>query len=123
MKSISPFKSFSIGAATRIGTGILAGVAVAISLGGPGAVFWMWIVALLGGATSFIESTLSQVYKIRDKESYRGGPAYYIEKGLNQRWLGIVFAVLIALTFGLIFNSVQSNTIASAFDNAFGISP
>jgi AGCS family alanine or glycine:cation symporter len=65
----------------------------------------------------------SQVYKIRDKESYRGGPAYYIEKGLNQRWLGIVFAVLIALTFGLIFNSVQSNTIASAFDNAFGISP
>jgi AGCS family alanine or glycine:cation symporter len=123
MKSISPFKSFAIGAATRIGTGNLAGVTVAIALGGPGAVFWMWIVALLGGATSFIESTLAQVYKIRDRESYRGGPAYYIEKGLGQRWLGIVFAVLIAITFGLIFNSVQSNTIAGAFDNAFGINP
>ncbi|WP_035667121.1 alanine/glycine:cation symporter family protein [Halalkalibacter akibai] len=123
MKSISPFKSFAIGAATRIGTGNLAGVTVAIALGGPGAVFWMWVVALLGGATSFIESTLAQVYKIKDKESYRGGPAYYIEKGLGQRWLGIVFAVLIAITFGLIFNSVQSNTIAGAFDNAFGLSP
>jgi AGCS family alanine or glycine:cation symporter len=123
MKSISPFKSFAIGAATRIGTGNLAGVTVAIALGGPGAVFWMWIVALLGGATSFIESTLAQVYKVKDKEAYRGGPAYYIEKGLGQRWLGIVFAVLIAITFGLIFNSVQSNTIAGAFDNAFGVSP
>nr|WP_227937936.1 alanine/glycine:cation symporter family protein [Alkalihalobacillus deserti] len=123
MRSISPFKSFAIGAATRIGTGNLAGVTVAIVLGGPGAVFWMWIVALLGGATSFVESTLAQVYKIRDKEAYRGGPAYYIEKGLGQRWLGIIFAVLITLTFGLIFNSVQSNTIAGAFDNAFNVSP
>lgn len=121
MKSISSFKSFSIGAATRIGTGNLAGVAVAIVVGGPGAVFWMWVVALLGGATSFIESTLAQIYKIRDGQAYRGGPAYYIEKGLNKRWLGIIFAVLIAITFGLIFNSVQSNTISLAFENAFGI--
>jgi AGCS family alanine or glycine:cation symporter len=122
-KSISSFKSFCIGAATRIGTGNLAGVAVAITVGGPGAVFWMWLVALLGGATSFIESTLAQVYKIKDKEKsvFRGGPAYYLEKGLGMRWLGIVFAVLIAITFGLIFNSVQSNTIAEAFNNAFGI--
>ncbi|MED4080522.1 sodium:alanine symporter family protein [Halalkalibacterium halodurans] len=122
-KSISSFKSFCIGAATRIGTGNLAGVAVAITVGGPGAVFWMWLVALLGGATSFIESTLAQVYKIKDKEKsvFRGGPAYYIEKGLGMRWLGIMFAVLIAITFGLIFNSVQSNTIAEAFNNAFGI--
>ncbi|WP_227397188.1 alanine/glycine:cation symporter family protein [Jeotgalibacillus aurantiacus] len=121
MKSISSFKSFSIGAATRIGTGNLAGVAVAIVIGGPGAVFWMWIVALLGGATSFIESTLAQVYKVRDGKAYRGGPAYYIERGLNKRWLGIIFAVLIAITFGLIFNSVQSNTISLAFESAFGI--
>ncbi|MGD7043453.1 alanine/glycine:cation symporter family protein [Jeotgalibacillus proteolyticus] len=121
MKSISSFKSFSIGAATRIGTGNLAGVAVAIVVGGPGAVFWMWVVALLGGATSFIESTLAQIYKVRDGSAYRGGPAYYIEKGLNKRWLGIIFAVLIAVTFGLIFNSVQSNTIALAFESAFGI--
>ncbi|MGI8316903.1 alanine/glycine:cation symporter family protein [Halobacillus mangrovi] len=120
-KNISPFKSFCVGAATRIGTGNLAGVAVAITLGGPGAVFWMWIVALLGGATAFIESTLAQVYKIKDAKAFRGGPAYYIEKGLKARWLGIVFAVLIAVTFGLIFNSVQSNTIALAFENAFGV--
>ncbi|TKD69361.1 alanine/glycine:cation symporter family protein [Pseudalkalibacillus hwajinpoensis] len=120
-KNISPFKSFCVGAATRIGTGNLAGVAVAITLGGPGAIFWMWIVALLGGATAFIESTLAQVYKIKDSKAFRGGPAYYIEKGLKKRWLGIIFAVLIAITFGLIFNSVQSNTIALAFENAFGM--
>ncbi|TLS35349.1 alanine/glycine:cation symporter family protein [Pseudalkalibacillus caeni] len=120
-RSISSFKSFCIGAATRIGTGNLAGVAVAIGLGGPGAIFWMWLVALLGGATSFVESTLAQVYKVKDKYSYRGGPAYYLQKGLNMRWLGIIFAVLIAVTFGLIFNSVQSNTISFAFENAFGI--
>lgn len=120
-KSISSMKSFFIGAATRIGTGNLAGVTVAVTVGGPGAVFWMWVVALLGGATAMIESTLAQVYKVKDDVAYRGGPAYYIEKGLNNRALGIVFAVLIAVTFGLIFNSVQSNTIAAAFDNAFGI--
>lgn len=120
-KSISSAKSFFIGAATRIGTGNLAGVTVAITLGGPGAVFWMWLVALVGGATAMIESTLAQVYKVKDDTSYRGGPAYYIEKGLNNRALGIVFAILIAFTFGLIFNSVQSNTIAAAFDNAFGL--
>ncbi|WLR42582.1 alanine/glycine:cation symporter family protein [Bacillus carboniphilus] len=120
-KSISSFKSFCIGAATRIGTGNLAGVAVAISLGGPGAIFWMWVVALLGGATALIESTLAQVYKVKDQAAFRGGPAYYIEKGLNKRWLGIIFAILIAVTFGLIFNSVQSNTIALAFENAFGM--
>ncbi|MCA0988572.1 alanine/glycine:cation symporter family protein [Guptibacillus algicola] len=120
-KNISPFKSFCVGAATRIGTGNLAGVAVAITLGGPGAVFWMWIVALLGGATAFIESTLAQVYKIKDTKAYRGGPAYYIEKGLKKRWLGVLFAVIITITFGLIFNSVQSNTIALAFENAFGM--
>lgn len=119
-ESITSLQSFFIGAATRIGTGNLAGVTIAVTLGGPGAVFWMWMVALLGGATALIESTLAQVYKVRDTKSnaYRGGPAYYIEKGLKNRALGIVFAILIAVTFGLIFNSVQSNTIAAAFDNA-----
>lgn len=122
-ESITSLQSFFIGAATRIGTGNLAGVTIAITLGGAGAVFWMWMVALLGGATALIESTLAQVYKVRDTKNnaYRGGPAYYIEKGLKNRALGIVFAILIAVTFGLIFNSVQSNTIAAAFDNAFGI--
>ncbi len=122
-QSITSLQSFFIGAATRIGTGNLAGVTIAVTLGGPGAVFWMWMVALLGGATALIESTLAQVYKVRDtgNNAYRGGPAYYIAKGLNNRVLGIIFAILIAVTFGLIFNSVQSNTIAAAFDNAFGI--
>lgn len=123
-KPISSFKSFCIGSATRIGTGNLAGVAVAVTLGGPGAVFWMWIVALLGGATSFIESTLAQVYKTKDKDkpgAYRGGPAYYITKGLNNKWLGITVAILSAFTFGLVFSSVQSNTITAAFESAFGL--
>ncbi|MCA1029599.1 alanine:cation symporter family protein [Bacillus timonensis] len=120
-KGISSFQSFCIGAATRIGTGNLAGVAVALALGGPGAVFWMWIVALLGGATSFVESTLAQVYKVKDKDGFKGGPAYYMEKALNARWLGILFAVFIAISFGLIFNAVQSNTISFAFENAFGM--
>jgi alanine or glycine:cation symporter, AGCS family len=120
-KGISSFASFCIGAATRIGTGNLAGVAVAITLGGPGAVFWMWMVALLGGATSFVESTLAQVYKVKDKDGFKGGPAYYMQKALKARWMGILFAIFTALSFGLIFNAVQSNTIASAFNGAFGV--
>jgi AGCS family alanine or glycine:cation symporter len=123
-KPISAFKSFCIGSATRIGTGNLAGVAVAVTLGGPGAVFWMWIVALLGGATSFIESTLAQIYKAKDQDkpgTYRGGPAYYITKGLNKKWLGAIVAILSTFTFGLVFNSVQSNTISAAFETAFGL--
>ncbi|MBY6037403.1 alanine:cation symporter family protein [Fictibacillus nanhaiensis] len=119
-KGISSFQSFCIGAATRIGTGNLAGVAIAIAIGGPGAIFWMWIVALFGGATSFIESTLAQVYKVKDNEGFKGGPAYYMQKALNARWLGILFAFFIALAFGLIFNAVQSNTISLAFEAAFG---
>jgi AGCS family alanine or glycine:cation symporter len=96
-------------------------VAIAISIGGPGAIFWMWVIALLGAASSFIESTLAQIYKVKDKNGFRGGPAYYMEKGLQKRWMGIVFAVLITLCFGLIFNSVQANTISIAFESAFGI--
>ena len=120
-KTISSFQAFCISTASRVGTGNLAGVAIAISIGGPGAVFWMWIIALLGAASSFIESTLAQVYKVKDKNGFRGGPAYYMEKGLQKRWMGIVFAVLITLGFGLIFNSVQANTISIAFESAFGV--
>ena len=119
-KGVSSLSAFFISAASRIGTGNLAGVASAIALGGPGAIFWMWLIALIGSATAFVESTLAQIYKINDKEGFRGGPAYYIEKGLKARWLGIVFAVLIICCFGLAFNSVQANTITFAFNNAFG---
>jgi hypothetical protein len=86
-KGISSLQAFFISTASRVGTGNLAGVALAISVGGPGAVFWMWLIALIGGASSFVESTLAQIYKVRDKESYRGGPAYYMERGLNKRWM------------------------------------
>jgi alanine or glycine:cation symporter, AGCS family len=122
-KGISSFQAFTISAASRIGTGNVAGVATAIALGGPGAVFWMWMIALIGGASSFIESTLAQVYKKPNGDgTFRGGPAYYMEKGLKMRWLGIVFAIVISLTYGFVFNSVQSNTISLAFNNSFDIS-
>ncbi|MHC1750768.1 MAG: alanine/glycine:cation symporter family protein [Cellulosilyticaceae bacterium] len=120
-KSVSSFQAFCISTASRVGTGNLAGVAIAISTGGPGAVFWMWLIALIGAASSFIESTLAQVYKVRAKESYIGGPAYYMEKGLKKRWMGITFSILITLCFGLVFNAVQSNTISLAFEQAFVI--
>ncbi|WLR57100.1 alanine/glycine:cation symporter family protein [Mesobacillus subterraneus] len=118
----SSFQAFTVSLASRVGTGNLAGVATAISAGGPGAVFWMWIIALIGAASSFIESTLAQIYKVKDADEaeYRGGPAYYMERGLNKRWLGVLFAIIIVFTFGLVFSSVQSNTIALAFDQAFG---
>lgn len=122
-KGISSFQAFTISAASRIGTGNVAGVATAIALGGPGAVFWMWVIALIGAGSSFIESTLAQVYKVRDGEAFRGGPAYYMQKGLKKRWMGIIFAVAITLCYGFVFNSVQSNTISLAFNNSFGTSP
>lgn len=121
-KGISSFQAFTISAASRIGTGNIAGVATAIALGGPGAIFWMWMIALIGGATSLVESTLAQVYKIKDHDTglYRGGPAYYMEKGLNKRWMGIIFAVVITFTYGFVFNAVQANTISIAFEESFG---
>jgi alanine or glycine:cation symporter, AGCS family len=121
-KRISSFQAFSISAASRVGTGNIAGVATAIAAGGPGAVFWMWLIALLGGASSFIESTLAQIYKVKDKDGFRGGPAYYMEKGLKKRWMGVLFAIIITFCFGLVFNSVQSNTISIAFNESFGVS-
>lgn len=116
---VSSFKAFCISTASRVGTGNLAGVAIAIASGGPGAIFWMWLIAIIGGASSFVESTLAQIYKVKDGEAFRGGPAYYMEKALNKRWMGVVFSILISITFGLIFNSVQSNTISLAFHEAF----
>ena len=119
-KHISSFQAFAISIASRVGTGNLAGVATAIAVGGPGAVFWMWVIALLGAASSFVESTLAQLYKIKGKDSFIGGPAYYMRKGLKQPWMGALFAVLITITFGFAFNSVQSNTLCAAFEGAFG---
>ncbi|SDK49110.1 MULTISPECIES: alanine/glycine:cation symporter family protein [Bacillales] len=121
-KGISAFKAFTISAASRVGTGNVAGVATAIVLGGPGAVFWMWIIAFIGAGTAFFESTLGQLYKVKDKEGgYRGGPAYYMSKGLDQKWLAMFFAILITVTFGFAFNGLQANTIAAAYNGAFGI--
>jgi AGCS family alanine or glycine:cation symporter len=119
---ISPFQALCTSLASRVGTGNLAGVAVAIYLGGPGAIFWMWIVALLGMATGYAESLLAQLYKVRDHEGrYRGGPAYYISRGLGHRWLGGVFAICLIISFGLVFNAVQANSIAEAMHGAFGV--
>ena len=123
-KGISSFQAFTISAAQRIGTANIAGVATAIVVGGPGAVFWMWIVALLGAASAFFEATLAQLYKVRDSESgFRGGPAYYMTKGLNQKGIGYIFAILMTITFGVVFVMLQSNTIANAYDEAFNIDP
>ncbi len=118
--SISSFQAFCISMAARVGTGNITGIAIAIAIGGPGAVFWMWVIAIIGSASGFIESTLAQVYKVKDKTGFRGGPAYYMEQGLKKRWMGSIFAVLITLSFGLVFNAVQSNTITVAFENSFG---
>ncbi|WP_431780995.1 alanine/glycine:cation symporter family protein [Streptomyces chumphonensis] len=119
---VSPFGAFTISAAARIGTGNIAGVATAITLGGPGAVFWMWVMALVGGASAFVESVLAQLYKVRGKQpgTYRGGPAYYMQRALGKRWLGVLFAVLITLTFGFVLTAVQSNTIAVAVEGSMG---
>lgn len=120
--SVSSFQAFCIATASRVGTGNLAGVATAIVLGGPGAIFWMWLIALIGSASAFIESTLAQIYKEKGKKSYIGGPAFYMKKGLKKKWMGVLFALIILVTFGLVFNSVQANTISLAFEQSFGVS-
>ena len=119
-RHVSSFQAFAVSVATRVGTGNLAGVATAITIGGPGAVFWMWIIALLGSASAFVESTLAQLFKKHHKGSFIGGPAYYILQGLRQPALAALFAILISVTFGLSYNSIQSNTICSALNVAFG---
>ena len=122
-KHISSFQAFAVSLASRVGTGNLAGVATAIAVGGPGAGFWMWVMALVGAATAFVESTLGQLFKRKHQDSYIGGPAYYIERGLHCRWMAVLFAVLITVSFGLANNSVQTNTICGAMEGAFGWSP
>ena len=119
---LSSFQALMLSVAGRVGAGNIAGVSVAIMLGGPGAVFWMWVVALVGMATSYFECSLAQLYKRREPDGgYRGGPAFYIEHGLGQRWLGILVSLLLLVTFGFGFNAVQSYTVASSLNDTFGV--
>ncbi|MBQ3576561.1 MAG: alanine:cation symporter family protein, partial [Coprobacter sp.] len=122
-RSISSVEAFLISLASRVGVGNLAGVALAITIGGPGAIFWMWVMAILNSATSFVESTLAQLYKSRNGNFFIGGPAYYIYKGLKSKTWAVIVAILSVLTFSFIICSVQSNTIAISAGQAFGISP
>ena len=122
-KQISSFEAFMVSLASRVGTGNLAGIATAIAVGGPGAVFWMWVIALLGASSAFVESTLAQLFKVKGKDSFVGGPAYYMRIGLKKPWMGALFAVLLIFTFPFSFNSVQSNTICAAFEQAFNFDP
>ena len=120
-KGVSSFQAFAIAISGRIGTGNIAGVATAIAMGGPGAVFWMWVIAFLGSASAFIEATLGQVYKQVTNGEYRGGPAYYIEKGLGIKWYAVVFAIATVVSTALLLPGVQSNSIALSMTNAFDI--
>lgn len=119
---ITPFQAFVTGLASRVGVGNVAGVAIAIAIGGPGAVFWMWLTAFLGMSSAFVESSLAQLFKVRDQQNqqFRGGPAYYITQGLKQKWLGVVFAISLILTYGFVFNAVQANAISGATSHAWG---
>lgn len=119
---ITPFQAFVTGLASRVGVGNIAGVAIAITLGGPGAVFWMWVTALIGMSSAFAESSLAQLFKIRDHKTgvFRGGPAYYITTGLKQKWLGILFALSLIFCFGLVYEAVQANSIVAAAETAWG---
>ena len=115
-KKVSSFQALMISTASRVGTGNIAGIATAIAAGGPGAVFWMWIMALIGGASAFIESTLAQVYKIKEGGQYRGGPSYYMERALGKRWMGILFSILLIICFAYGFNGLQSYNMSSALE-------
>ena len=114
-KGVSSFQALMIATASRVGTGNMAGVATAIIMGGPGAAFWMWLMAVLGSASAFVESTLAQIYKKKEGDSFKGGPAYYIERALHARWLGVIFAISLIATFAFGFNGLQSFNIVSAF--------
>ena len=122
-KHINSFQAFAISLASRVGTGNLAGVASAIAVGGPGAVFWMWIMALLASATAFMEATLAQLFKRKGEDAFYGGPAYYMLHGLHHRWMGIVFGIGIIATFGMANQMIQSRTICDATSVALGIDP
>lgn len=120
-KHISNFQAFALAVASRVGVGNIAGVAIAMTIGGPGSIFWMWVAAILGSATGFVEATLAQLYKKKDKDSFIGGPSYYMADGLGKRWMGIVSAIMIILTFTFGFDSVQCNTLGLAFEQQFGL--
>lgn len=122
---ISGFQAFAIGLSSRVGTGNIVGVAIAILIGGPGAIFWMWIVALLGMATGLVEATLAQMYKVRNPQdqTFRGGPAWYIRDGVGSAKLGGVIAVFVIFAFGVAFEMIQANTVASTFKETWGIEP
>lgn len=122
-KGVSPFQAFAIAIAGRVGVGNIAGVATAIAMGGPGAVFWMWMIAFLGSATAFVESCLAQVYKLNINGEYRGGPAYYFEKALNSKWYAILFAVSALLSASYFLPAVQANAIAGSVQEAWGLQP
>ena len=115
-KPVSSFQALMISTASRVGTGNIAGIATALAAGGPGAIFWMWIMAVIGGASAFVESTLAQVYKVKDGDSFRGGPSYYIERALKKRWLGVLFSVLLICCFAYGFNGLQAYNISSSFE-------
>lgn len=119
---ITPFQAFVTGLASRVGVGNVAGVAIAIAIGGPGAVFWMWFTAFLGMSSAFVESSLAQLFKVRDQQNkqFRGGPAYYITQGLKQKWLAVLFALSLILAYGFVFNAVQANSIIDATSHAWG---
>lgn len=121
---ISSFQALMLSVAGRVGGGNIAGVAVAITLGGPGAVFWMWVIGLIGMSTSFFECSLAQLYKEKDANDsnlYRGGPAYYVTKALGQRWIGVIISVLLMITFGFAFNATQSFIISTSFQASFDV--
>lgn len=120
---ITSFQALSLALSGRVGTGNIAGVATAIAYGGPGAVFWMWLIAFLGAGSAFVEAALGQVYKVKQNGQYRGGPAFYIEKGLKMKWYAVLFAFVTVLATGALLPGVQANSIAAGMDNAFGISP
>ncbi len=115
-KKVSSFQALMISTASRVGTGNIAGIATAIAAGGPGAVFWMWVTAIIGGASAFIESTLAQVYKVKQDGQFRGGPSYYMEKALGKRWMGVLFSVLLIICFAYGFNGLQSYNMSSALE-------
>ncbi|MBP3139289.1 alanine/glycine:cation symporter family protein [Aliivibrio fischeri] len=119
-KGISSFQALAVSLSGRVGTGNIAGVAAAIGFGGPGAVFWMWVVAFLGAATAYAESTLAQIYKEEDEGQFRGGPAYYIEKAMGQKWYAWIFAIATIFACGVLLPGVQSNSIGNAVETAFG---
>ncbi len=122
-EGISSFQALAVSLSGRVGTGNIAGVAAAIGFGGPGAVFWMWVVAFLGAATAYAESTLGQIYKEKDGDEYRGGPAYYIEKAMGQKWYAWIFAIATIFATGILLPGVQSNSIGNAVEAAFGSGP